>query len=423
MYSSFSQTAPKLYFNLTSHNEMSSTEPYDTAPTYTFYKQTRDTIRKIVDLVYAKGAKYNLETCQKFVFGCLHAELAATTSTDIIEYAHKLGGAPYGNVVQIDPRYKITPLTTYTYNIADVAHLIDSTGGASSKVLGGFLAYSGTVAATAWSLGDWTTYTTTINGTFNKPWKADIMWGPGSNPPHTHDINNYGIWKPRGKNDSIDFFCHDPGQTIWVQGNGCGWNLTPTISVQTIISQIRTEATKIANGTYPANKFYSGSVIFNFKDLNNSAYPTFQMRKELTTLIDSINVMVAQKKIVWTTITQKQDTFNLWSTTKGIAYSQWACGQTTTIAPTCAVSSVKEFEKDDGFLKVYPNPAKDELSYELQSLTGKETYFYVYDNLGREVLKKQITEPVGKIFLDNLPVGIYMINTTSTRPKKLLITK
>ncbi len=402
---------------------MSSTEPYDTAPTYTFYNQSRDTLRKIVDLVYAKGAKYNMETCQKFIFGCIHSETAATNPNDIMEYAYKLGGMPYGNVVQIDPRYKTTAFTIYTLNIADVAHMIDSTGATSSKVLGGFLAYSGTVAATAWSMGDWTTYTTTINGNYNKPWKADIIWGPGSSPPHTHDINNFGIWKPRGKTDSVDFFCHDPAATTWIQGNGCGWNLTPTISVQTIISQIRTEATKIANGTYPTNKFYSGSVIFNFKDFKNAAYPSFQMPKELGILMDSINVMVAQKKIVWTTITQKQDSFNVWSAAKSLAYSQWNCGQTATIAPTCLLSSVTEFDKDDGFLKVYPNPASNELTYEFQSLTGKETYFYIYDELGRLIIKKEISESAGKISLSDLPCGLYLIQATSMRPKKLLIVK
>ncbi len=423
----FSQiTSPKLYFTITSHNEMVSApnpnaEPYDTAPSYTFYVQTRDTLRKIVDMIYTKNAKYNLQTCQKFVFGCLHKELAATTNTDILQYSYELGGAPFGRVVEIDPRYK-TESPNYLYNMADVAHLIDSTGAKSSKTVGGFV-YLNT-STSSYTAGDWTTYTTSIPGTFGQPaWQASILWGAGSSPPHTNDADNFGTWKPRGKTDSVDFYCHNPAAPVWVQGNGCSFVLTPTTNVQSMIAQIRSEATKIKNGTYPANKFYNGHLMIDFKDFKNTSFPSFQMRTQLGVMIDSINVMVGQGKIVWATISQKQDTFNLWSATTSIAYSQWRCGQTTTLAPTCNLASVTEFSKDDGIFKVYPNPANNELTYEFQSLTGKETYFYVYDNLGREVIKKQMTESIGKVSLDNLPAGLYLINATSTRPKKLLIVK
>lgn len=422
---SFSQTTPKLYFTITSHNEMTNTEPYDTAPSYTFYTQTRDTLKKIVDLIYAKGAKYNLQTCQKFVFGCLHKELAATTNTDILQYAYELGGSPYGRVVEIDPRYKTQTFTTYTYNMADVAHLIDSTGAKSSKTVGGFVYYNSTVTATSsYSLGgDWIPFTNTIVGTLGSNWKANILWGAGSIPPHTHDASNYGTWKPRGTADSSEFYCHDPNQNLWIQGNGCSWVLTPTTNINMMISEIRTESTKIRNGTYPSNKFYNASLMINFKDFKNASYPSFQIRKELERVIDSINYMVTQNKIVWATISQKQDTFNLWSASKSIPYSQWACGQTTTLSPTCNLSAVTEFEKNDALVRVYPNPASSELTYEFQSLTGRETYFYIYDNLGRLVIQEPINEPLGKIALDNLPSGLYLIQATSTRPKKLLITR
>lgn len=416
-----SQTStPKLYININSHNEMTATEPYDTAPTYTFYHQTKDTLRKIVDMIYSKNAKYDLQTCQKFVLGCLHAEAAATSTTDILEYAYKLGGLPYGRFVQIDPRSKTQAIGNYTYNIADVAHLIDSTGAKASKVVGGFIYYNSTVTATAsYSVGDWIPYTAPINGTFGQPaWKADILWGAGSLPPHTHDANNFGTWKPRGKTDSLDFYCHDPAQTLWLQGNGCAWNIDATSNIQTIISEIRTEATKIANGTYPSNKFYNASVMFNFKD-----FQTINTRALLAEIIDSINVMVAQNKIVWATINQKQDSFNVWSGINSIQYSQWKCGQTATLAPTCNLASVNEWIEEDGIIKVFPNPASTELNYELSSIQNKNCYLFVYDNLGREVIKQLINEPFGKISVDNLSSGIYLINITGVRPKKLIITR
>lgn len=421
----FSQTAtPKLYLTVTSHNEMTGTEPYDdAASTYTFYHQTKDTLKRIVDLIYNKNAKYNLQTCQKFVFGCLHAELAASTATDVLEYAYKIGGPPYGSVVEIDPRSKTQAFTSYTYNIADVAHLIDSTGAKASKTVGGFVYYNSTVTATAsYSVGDWVPYTTTITGIY-QPWKADIIWGAGSAPPHTHDASNYGTWKPRGKTDSVDFFCHDPNQNVWIQGNGCSWVLTPTTNINMMISEIRSEATKIRNGTYPANKFYNASIMINFKDFTNTSYPTFQIRKELSRVLDSINLMVSQNKIVWATIKQKQDTFNIWSAANSIAYSQWRCGQTATIAPTCALSSVAEYRDEEGAFRIFPNPASTELNYQFMSIGNQEKFIFIHDYLGREIIKEQVQLSAGKISLSNLPSGVYLINVTGSRPRKLVIAK
>lgn len=416
---------PKLFFTITSHNEMTSAgwnaEPYDTGPLYTYYHQTKDSLRKIVDMIYSKGAKYNLQTCQKFVFGCLHAESAATSSTDILEYAYKLGGAPYGRVVEIDPRYKTQAIGGYTYNIADVAHLIDSTGAKSSKTVGGFVHYNSTVTpSSAYSVGgDWIPFTTTITGVYQN-WKPDIIWGAGSLPPHTHDANNFGSWKPRGTNDSIDFYCHDPNQKVWIQGNGCAWNLdsAANLNIQSIISDIRSEATKIANGTYPANKFYNASLMINFKD-----FKKFNLRASLTQIIDSINAMVTEKKIVWATISQKQDSFNVWSAAKSIPYSQWACGQTTTLAPTCNLSGVDEVAGYDYAFKFYPNPAENEIVIETEQSGTKENVVYVYDNAGRLVQKQTFKQSSVTLLLNKIQPGVYLVKINDSRAKKLIISR
>lgn len=412
---------PTLYFTITSHNEMTTTEAYDTAPTYTFYHQTKDTLRKIIDLIYSKNAKYDLQTCQKFVLGCLHAESAATSTTDILEYAYKLGGMPYGNVVQIDPRYK-TQTPTYTYNIADVAHLIDSTGASASKVIGGFVYYNSTVTAgTNYTYGDWTTYLNTINGTFSNNWKADILWGAGSIPPHTHDASNYGVWKPRDKTDSISFFCHDPAQTVWIQGNGCSWNLDPTANIQTIISEIRSEATKIKNGTYPANKFYNATLMINFKD-----FQSVGLRARLAEVIDSINVMKNQGKIIWATINQKQTAFQSWSTANAIAYSQWRCGQTNTLTPTCTLNNLNEQQKIiKDYIKLMPNPANNKLIISWEGDMSGNSIIKITDQLGRLVYETKMEYSITEVDLQNLSQGFYNVmvenNEGKLTPKKLLI--
>lgn len=419
---SFGQVpTPTLYFTITSHNEPQ--EVYTTTPTF---NPVRDSLKKIVDLVYSKNARYNLQTFPGFLNGSLMFESAATSTNDIIEYAYKIGGVP-GNVVEIDPRFKNTTL----YNIADVSYSINLTGASASKNVGGFVYLNVTPPPATYTSGDWTPYTTTITAQ-NTPtftWKADVMWGAGSLPPHANDANNYGQWKPRGKTDSVDFYCHDPNQTVWCQGNGCGWVLTPTTNVNSMIAEIRSEATKIRNGTYPANKFYNGHVMINFKDFGTSTVtPTFQMRYELAHVLDSINVMVSQGKIAWKTITQKHNTFLAWSAANSIPYSQWRCGQTVTVAPTCVVSSISENVKHFELgLSVFPNPASHILNFEWENNSFEEANLYFYDNIGKCVLIKKVSDKKGIVSIDQLPPGIYFItvknNYAQSKPEKIVISR
>jgi len=412
---------PTLYLTITSHNEPA--EVYTTLATYT---PTRDSLKKIVDLIYSKNAKYNLQTFPGFMQGALAFEQAATTSTDIVEYAYKIGGVP-GNVIEIDPRFKATS----AYNIADVSYSIGLTGAQASKNVGGFIYINTNPPPATYTVGDWTPYTTTITAQ-NTPtytWKADVIWGAGSIPPHSNDANNYGTWKPRGKTDSVDFYCHDPNQTVWCQGNGCGWLLTPTTNVNSLIAEIRSEATKIKNGTYPANKFYNGHVMIDFKNFGTSTVtPAFQMRYELARVIDSINVMVSQGKIAWKTITQKHNAFLAWSAANSIPYSQWRCGQTVTLAPTCVVNNVAENSKHFATgLSVYPNPASSVLNFEWESNEFAGATLSFYDSVGRYINSKDISESKGSIQLSDLPPGIYFMVSNNARgqskPEKLVISR
>lgn len=395
---------PKLQISLTSHNEPTPMETYTSA---SVYNPVKDTLKRIVDIVHAKNAKYNMQLMPNFIQGALVHQSAATSTNDIIEYAYKIGGVP-GNVVEIDPRYKTTTL----YNIADVSYSINLTGAQSSSVVGGFVHFNQTGQYTA---GDWTPYTSpiTAQNTSTYTWKANIMWGAGSLPPHTKDANNYGNWKPRGKSDSIDFYCHDPAQTIWLQGNGCAWVLTPTTNVNQMIADIRSEATKIVNGTYPSNKFYNGNLMINFKDFGTSTVvPTFQMPVVLSRVLDSINVLVSQGKAEFRTITQKQAAFAAWSASTGIAYSQWQCGQTTTLAATCNMTGLEKRQKDN--FVISPNPTSK--SFIIKGLQNQQQYTVeILDATGRLFMKEEIVFLNEKeISLQCLNPGLYYIKIGTT---------
>jgi len=419
----FSQVpTPTLNFGISSHNEPA--ENYTTAANFI---KTRDTLRKIVDLVYAKGAKYNMQLNPNFVQGSLTHELAATNTTDIIQYAYNIGGVP-GNVVQIDPRYKQTNM----YNIADVSYSINLTGAQASNIVGGFVYYNSTVTASqSYSVGDWMPYTTTITAqnTSTFTWKANVLWGAGSLPPHTNDADNYGVWKPRGKTDSLDFYCHDPAQNLWVQGNGCSWVLTPTTNVNSMIAQIRVEATKIKNGTFPANKFYNGNLMINFSDFGTSTVtPTFQMPATLSRVLDSINFMKTQGLINWKTIDQKQTAFQSWAAANSITHSQWRCGQTATLAPTCAPNGISEYSNiKDNYLSMMPNPATDKLIVSWSGQMNDKTVLYIFDNLGRMVYEEKISQSIIEINTQEFNSGIYTVVVSNdvgqSKPQKLIIGK
>lgn len=426
---------PTLHIGIFSHNEMGNTgatvaptyaEPYDTDQAY--YNLVRDTLKKIADMINAKGAKYNMQTNQRFVYATFKWDAAGspTVTTDIMEYIYKLGGSPYGNVVEIDPRFKtsgsnsVSPVS-FTYNISDVAHWIDSTGAVASKNVGGFI-YKPTTAP-SWTASDWTQFTNTITGVYGIPWKANVIWGAGASimPIHTQDANNYGIWKPRGTADSIDFYCHNPAQNLYVQGNGCAWNLDPAISATTIISEIRDQSTKIRNGTFPANKFYCAALMINFKHFHTPG-----LRAKLTQIIDSINVMVGQGKIKWATISQKQAAFQAWSTANSIPYSQWRCGQTVTLAPTCAPTGIHEYQTTgNDFLKLAPNPATDKLLISWEGQLNDNTRLFIYDGLGRKVFEEPMEVSLKQISLQQFNSGIYTVimqnDAAQSKAEKLII--
>lgn len=388
---------PKLYVNIVSHNEMTTTEPYDTSPS--FFQATRDTVKKIADMVYSKGAKWNLETCQKFVFASIAQESAATSTVDVLEYCNKKGGTA-GAYIEIDPRYK-TSGPTYTLDIADVAHMIDSTGAVASDNLGGFLCWTQGAAPNAFTGQDWTLYQN-VNypgAKYHVPWKAKVIWGPGSSPPHKHDANNYGVWQNTNANDSLGFYTHTPSATnAWLQGNGCAPQVSDSnVSVQWIVNYFRDITNKLQSGGYPSNKFYVATIMTNFKH-----YASTNFRQRLTTVVDSVNNMVNQNKIVWATISQKQTAFTAWQISSGLDYSQWNCGQ--------APIAVAIDEKHESKISVFPNPVGSELNISgLYGLNIKK--LSIYNVLGK--LEKEVTltgRAYEKINTSDLASGCYFLN-------------
>ncbi len=293
-----------LYLNLNSHNEMTGTEDY--VSNVTLFNNNVTWLTQIKNSVVSHNAKWDFQTCSRFVIAALQHQSASTSSADILDVLE-------GGGVSIDPRGKTA--FGYPYNIADVAHLLDSCGSPASAIVGGFLywPYAGE---------DWTQYQLPVNGVvYDDPWQADIVWGGGSLPPHTHDANTFGVWKPQAGTDSASFYTHAPANHVWLVGNGCAPQVDPAVAATSIAAEIIQHAVMIRTGAWPRSKFYSESLQFNQRDLSNP----------LVAKIDSVLALLepyaSAGLITWATTGQKKPLFDAWSISSGSAYSQWNCGQ------------------------------------------------------------------------------------------------
>lgn len=293
-----------LFLNLNSHNEMTATEDY--VGNVALFNNNVTWLTQIREHMLEHDAAWNFQTNSRFVIAALQHQGAHTSGTDILDALEDAR-------VWIDPRNKTA--VGYPYNIADVAHLLDSCGSPASDIVGGFVHWP-------YALEDWTQYQNPVNGVvYNVPWQANIIWGGGSLPPHTHDANNFGVWKPQSGTDSISFHTHAPSNHLWLVGNGCAPLVHPGVSAAAIAAEIIQHAQLIHTGAWPQDRFYSESLQFNQRDLSNA------LVARIDSVMDLLQPYVDAGMIIWCTTGQKLELFKQWSAAQGIASSQWACGQ------------------------------------------------------------------------------------------------
>lgn len=369
--------SPKLYINLATHNEMNE-EYYDSIESQ--YTTAKSVSLQILNKVNSIGAKWNFQTCSKFVLGALKWDAAATSSSDLLETLYASGN------VEIDPRNKIEP-PRYSFNISDVYHLLDSCGVTSTHTVGGFICYP-------YESEDWTQFRNPkIGAVYGEPWQAEIIWGGGSFN-HVADANNYGVWKPRAGDSEQNFYDHDENANLWLVGNGCAPVIRDsTLDVQWIVNLIRDNVSKLKNGNWPADKFYSLTVMTNVKDFDSPGYFA-----KVRTVLDSIQTYVNEGYMEWATISTKLSLFEQWSQDNAIAYSQWTCEEAS------AAASLSEVQKQE--LVLFPNPVADLLYVKTPGL--KKAYV-VHDISGKRIVEGEINELNSSISFDKLNAGVYFV--------------
>ncbi|MFQ5448042.1 MAG: hypothetical protein ACE5FF_14035, partial [Saprospiraceae bacterium] len=286
-----------LYLSFVSHNETSDPLDYDHPTDPSFYNQIKTIATAVCDTIIAKQAKYNMQVDANLIFGALLHDNAATNPNDLLEWANNspfidVDGHNHFNVIQ-NP-----------YNYADLAYLLDSCGVILNKnILGGV----------SWKAPteDWTQYEMPVAGyTFSDYiWQADILWGPAT-PGHTDDYEAFGIWKPNGPTP-LAFGQHNPANTLTCIGGGCKSDIgfvlnpngTPKRTTGEIITNLKAMADYINAIPPQPNAFFTANMLINFRDFTE--VPNFA--DSIATIINGVQDYVAEGKIIWLTLAEKQD--------------------------------------------------------------------------------------------------------------------
>ena len=366
--------SPKLYIHIVSHNEPSDNIE-SSALTFNKFKNNALQMANIID---SKNVKWNLQTSDGFILGALQYQSAGTSSTDIFE---TLSNSPYNDNIEIDPRSK----NKNGRNIADQWYLLDSCGANPTNHLGGCI-YSTTNSIV--QPIDWLQYRNPIIGNiYGNSWQCSIITGAGSYPPHTNDLNDFGVFKPDTTNN---FYSHNPSKNLWCMGTGCAPVLDSLDNEQDIIDLIQGQVDSIQNGLWPQDKFYVTRIMTNQREYG----PLFFQK--ISKVIDSLNI-IPSSKLQWATIGETFTAFQAWQTTSGLDHSQWLCGQTTT--------GVDNLVANNKF-SIYPNPFTNLVSIDF---TENQVHkIEVVDYLG-SILYSSIINANTTIDLSKFSNGIYLI--------------
>lgn len=358
-------------------------------------------VLQLAAIIDAKGAAWNLQTCDGFARGAWNNEVNPV----INNVFRTITSGNYSDNIEIDPRPKTSD--TILYNIADTWHYLDTLGCFPTQTAGGFL-YS-TQNPVDHPI-DWWQFQDTIIAKSSpwEKWKGNLMWGAGSYTPHTNDLNDYGIWLPSAVSytETFDsFYVHNPNNTVWYIGNGCQpvQSLDSLESIHDVLDPLRDFIDSIQNDLLPQNNFYVYSVTINQREFGPMLY------QKISDFCDTINDW-GTSKIVWGTLTEKFAEFETWQTTTQNQYSQWNCGQFTSVGLPVAHDKF-------GFYSVFPNPSSG--IYQIAFNDNEAHLVEVVDQYGHPVWEKVVFDQE-EIDLRNNPSGIYFLRIDKLISEKII---
>ncbi|HLP96336.1 MAG TPA: T9SS type A sorting domain-containing protein [Saprospiraceae bacterium] len=362
---------PKLYIHFVSHNE-----PNDNLQLPLNYQKAKANVLQMANLINNANLKWNLQTCDGFVLGALKDE--ATTGSNIFEL---LNDAPFNDNIQIDPRSK----NSGGRNIADLYHLLDSCGANPSTHLGGCIYY--TTNPNIQPI-DWEQYRNPVIGNiYGNSWQCSIITGAGSYPPHSNDLNDFGVFKPDTPNN---FYHHNPDKNLWCLGTGCAPVLDSLSDAQAIIDLIQAQADSIQQGYWPSDRFYITRIMTNQREYG----PLFFQKVKM--VIDSLSI-ISPQHLQWATIGESFEAFQAWQEQTNLDHSMWRCGEVNTSAAKAPFSPAFAF---------WPNPAASQL--QIQPADTEPHQVQIQNLLGQTVLE-QSCQSGCTLDISRYPAGVYLL--------------
>ncbi len=123
----------------------------------------------------------------------------------------------------------------------------------------------------------------------------------------------------------------------------------------------------------------------------------------VTTFWSAVPNLTAQQVVNF--VKQSADNYNAPTNQKGYGIPDFQLALTNAL-------SLETIESNQGFL-VYPNPAENVVSFQLEK--NQKGIVYLYDVLGQNILSKEISENNNSINIQNLSNGVYYYNFESDK--------
>jgi hypothetical protein len=376
----------KVFVYINSHNE-DNIGYLNGIGGYNNYRQNREALIQLATLTKQKGAKQN--------WGSDHVALRAIAKYDTGTSLLNTNGKNLARWMSEDMGVECDPHSHETsYNYGDVAYFMNQLGVPPSGNISGFL------FSQLQNGHNWEDYQDGIPGDSfpSFTWYPNVLWGGGS-PNHIDDLNYYGCYKPKSM---AEVNTHEPNNHLMLIGTGCTIKLDDTSTIEYNMGIIRRLLSAIETGQLPANGIYTQEIMCNEGTMKQ---PWFLPMMEQ--MIDSINVLVAQNKVQWAHLSEIRD---YWKNEYDSIPFVVDCDYNTVIGlPT----SLTEVSNTTGAIKLYPNPAGNTISVEVDTYQPGDM-LYITDITGKEVFSLPVTTAIMHTDISRLSNGIYMLRINGT---------
>jgi hypothetical protein len=382
----------KLYITLISHNE--DNIGYDNSSS--LYYNNRAVLVNICNILQAEGVKYN--------YGADYVALQAIEDLDTGSVVSTTNGKNLVRWMKEDKGVECDPHAhETTYNYADVHYLMSQLGIIPSDVMSGYL-YDTLQNGVAWD-----SYQNGVTGIIfpSHSWQPKILWG-GATPMHVADPHFFGVFKPQS---TINFFEHNPSNTLTAIGVGCPIKLESTTTISYVDSLIDKIVSDIQSAALPPGGIYTQEIFFGEGKVNQPWFLPL-----LNKVIDSVNVHVGNGTAEWKNLTEIH---SLWQTAYDSIPFAYDCGGYD-------VLGVNANDPVYDGLSIYPNPFSEEVIIRTNS-SLHNAGLTVYNSFGQTV--SQIKNLSGQSITfrrDQLRAGLYFFRLTENNAVittgKLIIT-